>query len=284
MQKESTFSLSTHNHDTIYKPIGYVPSWSEITNKPSTFTPSSHTHPISQIADLQTALDAKQPTILTGTTAQYYRGDKTWKTLNTTVVAEGTNLYFTNARVKAYGDTLYSLLDHIHTITQITGLQTALDNKEFTITKNTAFNKDFGTTTGTVAKGDDSRINNGQTSFGWGNHSSAGYALNSALTAHINKDDNPHNVTKAQVGLGNVDNESKAQMFSYANLTEETTIEEAYVAYAEIGHLYILNEMNVGNWKFKQVGTELHFLFNNVVKSRMLSDNFSSRRNYSIKH
>ena len=61
-------------------------------------------------------------------------------------------------------------------------------------------------------------------------------------------------------------------MFSYANLTEETTIEEAYVAYAEIGHLYILNEMNVGNWKFKQVGTELHFLFNNVVKSRMLSD------------
>ena len=46
--------------------------------------------------------------------------------------------------------------------------------------------------------------------MGWGNHSSAGYALNSALTAHINKVDNPHAVTKAQVGLGNVDNTSDA--------------------------------------------------------------------------
>ncbi|MBP9578535.1 MAG: hypothetical protein KBE39_03220, partial [Parabacteroides sp.] len=67
--KESTFSLSTHNHDTIYKPIGYVPSWSEITGKPSAFTPSAHIHSISDITGLQTALDGKQPTIPTGTTS-----------------------------------------------------------------------------------------------------------------------------------------------------------------------------------------------------------------------
>lgn len=47
---------------------------------------------------------------------------------------------------------------------------------EQAFTKNTAFNKNFGTTTGTVAQGDDSRINNGQTAFGWGNHAVAGYA------------------------------------------------------------------------------------------------------------
>ena len=99
---------------------------------------------------------------------------------------------------------------HSHPISFITGLQTALDNKESIFTKNTAFNKNFGTTSGTVAQGNDSRILNGQTAFGWGNHSSAGYALNSALTAHINKVDNPHAVTKAQVGLGNVDNTSDA--------------------------------------------------------------------------
>ena len=45
--------------------------------------------------------------IALGTSAQYWRGDKTWQTLNTTAVAEGTNLYFTNARVKSYADTLY---------------------------------------------------------------------------------------------------------------------------------------------------------------------------------
>ena len=34
------------------------PSWSEVTSKPSTFTPSSHTHPLSDISDLQASWDA----------------------------------------------------------------------------------------------------------------------------------------------------------------------------------------------------------------------------------
>jgi len=42
-----------------------------------------------------------EPTITAGTTAQYWRGDKTWQTLNTTAVAEGTNLYFTEGRVRS---------------------------------------------------------------------------------------------------------------------------------------------------------------------------------------
>lgn len=54
---------------------------------------------------------------------------------------------------------------------------TALNGKENSFTKNTAFNKNFGTVEGTVAQGNDSRINNGQTAFNWGNHASAGYAL-----------------------------------------------------------------------------------------------------------
>ena len=36
--KGSSFSLSTHNHDTLYKPIGYVPSWGDITGKPTTLS------------------------------------------------------------------------------------------------------------------------------------------------------------------------------------------------------------------------------------------------------
>jgi hypothetical protein len=39
--------------------------------------------------------------ITPGTTAQYWRGDKTWQTLNTGAVPEGSNLYFTNARADA---------------------------------------------------------------------------------------------------------------------------------------------------------------------------------------
>lgn len=36
-----------------------------------------------------------------GTISQYYRGDKTWQNLDTSVVAENVNLYFTDARVLA---------------------------------------------------------------------------------------------------------------------------------------------------------------------------------------
>lgn len=73
--------------------------------------------PISNSA--QTALNAKENTISAGTTTQYWRGDKSWQILNTTVVPEGTNLYHTNARVKAYADTLYSPLAHTHSPSQV---------------------------------------------------------------------------------------------------------------------------------------------------------------------
>jgi hypothetical protein len=48
--------------------------------------------------DLMAVLNGKQPLITAGTTAQYYRGDKTFQTLNSTAVPEGTNLYWTDAR------------------------------------------------------------------------------------------------------------------------------------------------------------------------------------------
>ena len=40
----------------------------------------------------------KENAISTGTTLQYWRGDKSWQTLDTTAVVEATNLYYTQAR------------------------------------------------------------------------------------------------------------------------------------------------------------------------------------------
>jgi hypothetical protein len=45
--------------------------------------------------------DAKQDFIGTGTTAQYYRGDKAWATLDTSIIPENGNLYFTIARAQS---------------------------------------------------------------------------------------------------------------------------------------------------------------------------------------
>lgn len=56
-------------------------------------------------------------------------------------------------------------------------VDTGLAGREPSFTKNTAFNKNFGTTAGTVVEGNDSRILNGQTAFGWGNHVNGGYAF-----------------------------------------------------------------------------------------------------------
>ncbi len=45
-----------------------------------------HTHAIADVTNLQPSLDAKEPTIASGTTAQYWRGDKSWQTLDKTAV------------------------------------------------------------------------------------------------------------------------------------------------------------------------------------------------------
>jgi hypothetical protein len=44
------------------------------------------------------AFNSKEGSYTAGTTAQYYRGDKSWQTLDTNNVPENINLYFTNAR------------------------------------------------------------------------------------------------------------------------------------------------------------------------------------------
>ncbi|MCO6358539.1 beta strand repeat-containing protein [Roseivirga pacifica] len=57
-------------------------------------------------------------------------------------------------------------------------------NFESSFSKNTAFNKNFGTASGTVAEGNDSRILNGQTAYGWGDHSVEGYLTSSDLSGY----------------------------------------------------------------------------------------------------
>lgn len=50
-----------------------------------------------------------------------------------------------------------------HEISNISGLQAVLNEKENMFSKNTAFNKNFGTTAGTVCQGNDIRLSNART-------------------------------------------------------------------------------------------------------------------------
>ncbi|MFI5777044.1 hypothetical protein [Nocardia sp. NPDC051570] len=51
--------------------------WANLTNKPSTFPPASHTHPISEVANLQTALDSKESITAKGVARGYAPLDDT---------------------------------------------------------------------------------------------------------------------------------------------------------------------------------------------------------------
>lgn len=50
-----------------------------------------------------------------------------------------------------------------HEVSNISGLQAALNEKEYMFSKNTAFNKNFGTTSGTVCQGNDIRLSDART-------------------------------------------------------------------------------------------------------------------------
>lgn len=72
--------------------VNVNPDWNatsgdaEILNKPKEFPPSLHTHTIADVDNLQNTLDGKEPIISTGNTSQYWRGDKTWQTLDKNAV------------------------------------------------------------------------------------------------------------------------------------------------------------------------------------------------------
>ena len=56
-----------------------------------------------------------------------------------------------------------SLNGSAHGISNIDGLREVLNQKEDMFSKNTAFNKNFGTTSGTVCQGNDSRLSDART-------------------------------------------------------------------------------------------------------------------------
>ena len=50
-------------------------TWDDVQDKPTTFTPSSHTHAISNITNLQPSLDGKQNTLVSGTSIKTINGN-----------------------------------------------------------------------------------------------------------------------------------------------------------------------------------------------------------------
>jgi len=99
--------------------------------------------------------NGKEPAITLGTTSQYWRGDKTFQDFATAVRASVLTGYTVGA------NTALSATDSV--LGAFGKVQGQLNAKEPSFTKNTAFNKNFGTTVGTVAEGNDSRFHDALT-------------------------------------------------------------------------------------------------------------------------
>ena len=65
--------------------------------------------PGSKINGLGASFTLKENVVSVGNTTQYYRGDKTWQSLDTGVVSESTNLYYTDSRVRSAPITGYTM-------------------------------------------------------------------------------------------------------------------------------------------------------------------------------
>lgn len=210
---------STHKHlwaDIIDKPSTFAPSahthaYSSLTGIPSTFAPSAHTHAYSSLTGI--------PSTFAPSAHTHSASDISSGTFAIARIPTGT----TSSTV--------ALGNHLHT-----GVY------EPVFSKNTAFNKNFGTVSGTVAQGNDSRINNGQTAYGWGNHASAGYALNSALSNYLP-------LTGGTLS-GNL---------TLPNLTAGTSVKAPKISIGD-------------NWSIELSGTELQIKRAGNITQRFLAD------------
>jgi len=137
--KENSFSKNTAFNKNFGSTSGTVTEGND-SRLSNARTPLSHTHTFSQITD-----DIPVSKFDAGTNAsaaRFWRGDGTWAVAPLSLGFWGSIS---------------------GTLSNQTDLQTALNGKENSFTKNTGFNKNFGTTAGTVAQGNDSRFTDSRT-------------------------------------------------------------------------------------------------------------------------
>lgn len=116
-------------------------TWENVSGKPSTYTPSSHTHTIDNVTGLQSALDGKASS---GHTHSSFSGETHFSTgtytdpangITTAIKASGgiaADAFYegtTKLSDKYQPKGSYAAASHTHTIAQITNLQSTLDGK-----------------------------------------------------------------------------------------------------------------------------------------------------------
>lgn len=171
-------------------------SWDELSGKPTTFTPSSHTHTSSQITDFASAVAAAAPP--TTDASLLVSGTLSASRLPASVVLT-TDSRLSDARTP---------LSHTHSIANVSGLQAALDAK--------ATPSDVTTAVAAVVNASPASLDTlAELAAALNNDASFSATVTNAIaakapTASPTFTGTVSGITKSMVGLGNVDNTSDA--------------------------------------------------------------------------
>ncbi|OAV00222.1 MULTISPECIES: phage tail protein [Moraxella] len=124
------------NKPATYPPATHTHSWDSITGKPSSFNPSHHTHPWSQITGVPSASTSSSGVVMLshltdGTdkskaASEYALGEVRRLANQAQASANGISLTWDSITGKP---SLFPPSSHTHTISQISGLQSELNNK-----------------------------------------------------------------------------------------------------------------------------------------------------------
>ena len=265
-----TTAFGWGDHSGLYATVSHTHTFASLTSKPTTiagygitdfvslgdaeWAQLSHTHTFASLTSKPTTLSGYG---ITGTKTNFnaalsngsfmYVGDA--PTAHTHTFASLTSKPTTIGGYgitdfNALGDARWSLTSHNHS-----GVY------EPVFSKNTGFNKNFGTAAGTVAQGNDSRITNGQTAFGWGDHSVAGYGTGTVTSVGTNT-----GLSGTVTGSGNLS-------LALQNLTDMT------VATEETDELIILDNGVQKRKAFEEIGLSM---FSNDVGFATVGQLYSS--------
>ena len=181
-------------------------AYSELTGVPTTFAPAAHTHAAADVVSGVLAI-ARIPTGTTGTTVALGNDSR---------INNGQTAFSWGNHALAGYLTSFTETDPVWLADKPNYLTSAIAAATYEpiFSKNTAFNKNFGTTAGTVAEGNDSRIINGQTAYSWGNHATAGY-LTSFTETDPTAIKNQNSVTQTAVGKISGTFEANGVMMGY---------------------------------------------------------------------